>query len=369
MEIIIYISVYGVLVYLLIAFGWIQIVRKSKRNREKAEISSEEITVLIPFRNEELRLEPLLKSIQNLEKQPARWIFLNDHSNDNGSDLIKNLANSLDNISVIDLPENTQGKKRAILHGVDLVETEFILTMDADVWFESNYFSELEKLVKADMYVLPAILKGENSLERFYELDVAMANAMNSGLAGWTRPIFASGANLLYRKSAYLEVNDLASHEHMASGDDTYLLRDFRNANKKVELDARLSTSVSTETPHSLSEFLDQRIRWAGKTKDVGDHFATFISILQFVLTMTFAFFVVKYIVEQDYFSALLIYALKTGIDIVVFFPYFAQMKRMETWVLIPIYELLFPIYSVIIGVAVLFRKPKWKGRAIYNRS
>lgn len=138
---------------------------------------------------------------------------------------------------------------------------------------------------------------------------------------------------------------------------------------KEVELDARLSTAVSTETPHSVVEFLDQRIRWAGKTKNVGDHFATFISILQFLLTIGFAFLLGWFLVREEYFIALLIYAFKTGIDLVVFFPYFAQMKRINSWGLMPIYELLFPIYSMVIAVGVLLRKPKWKGRSIYYRS
>jgi hypothetical protein len=46
---------------------------------------------------------------------------------------------------------------------------------------------------------------------------------------------------------------------------------------------------------------------------------------------------------------------------------YFNRINRMTTWLFIPVYELLFPFYSLLLLVLVPTYKPKWKGREIYK--
>jgi hypothetical protein len=56
-------------------------------------------------------------------------------------------------------------------------------------------------------------------------------------------------------------------------------------------------------------------------------------------------------------------------IDMLLFQAYFSRLKRLGSWFLIPIYELLFPIYTLIIAVLLPFYKPKWKGRELWNEN
>lgn len=359
-----YLTIYTAAIGCVVFVGFFLHLKKSEGKKEGGKISSEEITVLIPFRNEAKRLEELLTSFVNAKKLPNRIVFLDDHSDDASYEMIRE---GLDKIphEILSLPEGVMGKKMALREGISSCETTYILTFDADVSFAPEYFESIEGLELADMYVLPAILKGETISELFYELDVALANGLNTGLSGWSRPIFCSGANLLYRKEVFDEVDDFNSHAHMASGDDTYLLRDFRRNGKDIRVVTDHQLAIHTETPHSLREFIDQRLRWVGKTTDIGDPLATYSAVIQFGLAITFFVLLVVNVIQANWFEFSLLLTAKVLIDLLFFVPYFLRIKRMQSWLLLPVYEVVFPFYSLLLGVLMLVYKPKWKGRAI----
>lgn len=361
---IVFLSVYLVFVGTIALVGFFLHRSKTRKADATNLIDSKDITVLVPFRNEEERIHVLLNSIKSLKKYPKEIIFINDHSQDDGAELI---VEGLQNIShrILNVPDDMTGKKRALRFATKECTSKYILTWDADVYFKPDYFDQLEQLPEAEMYLLPAVLIAESSMEYLYEIDVVLANAINTGLAGLSRPIMASGANFLYNRSVFNEVDDLDSHSHMASGDDTYLLRDFRNNKKDVRVVSGLKCAVYTETPRSFREFIDQRLRWVGKTMDISDNLGTFVAMFQFILAI--AFFgllgISMFIGNWEIFSSLFIG--KVIADLVLFFPFFVKMRRLLTWTLIPIYEILFPFYSLLLFILMFTYNPKWKGRKI----
>lgn len=361
-----YFLFYGLLVGGVVLGGFFLHHRKSRRIHSKPTISASEITVLIPFRNEAQRIHVLLDSILSCTSFPQKFIFIDDHSTDQTGDIIREKLVDVP-FEILSLTEDLAGKKAALRVGIESCESTYILTFDADVYFAPTYFISLELLEEADMYVLPAILTAKKPLHFFYELDVVLANALNTGLAGIARPIFASGANLLYKKEVFDEVDDLASHAHYASGDDTYLLRDFRKNGKDVRLESSLDVAVFTETPQTFRQFIDQRLRWVGKTNDMGDHLASAAAIGQFVLALGFFFALVYWVAHADWTMVSIVFSVKIGMDLVFFLPFFMRTKRAVTWLLIPVYELLFPIYAITLGILMVVYKPKWKGRAIQS--
>ncbi len=333
-------------------------------NVETKSICLSELVVIIPFRNEEKRIECLLNSICSSKELPKEFIFVNDHSTDKTIDLI---AEKLIGIShrVIELPDGEEGKKLAIRYAIKQTTSKYILSFDADIEFNTNYFSNLKSLVEADLYILPAILKAKKMHEHLYEVDLILVNAANCGISGLKRPIMASGANLLYKRSAFEKYDNFESHSHMPSGDDIYLLRDFRNQNAAIRLMTDTAFSIETETPQSLKEFFHQRLRWIAKTGDVKDHLSTSLAIIQIVLTFSFVLIAAILAFNSEWRMFLVFYILKTSCDMLIFLPYFNRIKRMKSWLFIPIYELLFPIYSVVILSSMYLYKPVWKGRRL----
>jgi cellulose synthase/poly-beta-1,6-N-acetylglucosamine synthase-like glycosyltransferase len=364
----IFFVLYVIVIGIIVSVGFVK--QRSKENhyrRDEVKIDPSEITVLIPFRNEQNRIYGLLNSINDLDIQVKEFIFINDHSDElDQSSYIIQTRLEIENYSILDLPEGITGKKRALRFASDKIETKYTLTIDADVQFDTSYISSLAKLGDADMYVLPAVMISMKWYEHFYEIDLLLVTAANTGLSGLSRPIMASGANLLYKTETFRKVDNLESHINMASGDDTYLLRDFRENNADVRLYSSRDCSVTTETPQSFREFIDQRLRWIGKTGDIKDNLSTILAVVQAVLTIGFFGLLIWSMAVSNWKGTALLLGLKSITDLFLFFPYFNRVKRLTSWVFIPIYEILFPIYTLIILVLLFTYKPKWKGRKIY---
>jgi cellulose synthase/poly-beta-1,6-N-acetylglucosamine synthase-like glycosyltransferase len=363
MESTLFILIYFFLLALIVGVGGIRHKFKA-RSKTTETISLDKISVLIPFRNEAESLPRIIQSIKNSIKLPMEIIFINDHSEDAGLAFLQQLVNELP-ITVVSLPDQKFGKKEALRHGMEHAQGDYYLTLDADVFFGSNYFSEIEKLPTAHLWILPAILIGRSKKQLWQEIDLHIMNAINVGLYGLFRPVIASGANLLFCKSAFLASDDYSSHQHISSGDDLFLLRDFRKNNKDVRLISDPSLAVYTYAPEGLVAFLHQRIRWISKTSKVQDHFATSLGVIQTALSLIFYTLLGIYLFKEEYSEMLFLLIVKTGLDLIFYAPYFFRVKRIHSWALIPFYEVIFPLYNVLLLTLILFLSPTWKGRRV----
>lgn len=364
--ILIYFVIYASLLGTISVLGYfLQRQKESKLVSEENGIDLAELVVIIPFRNEEKRIAVLLESINKSALHPKQYIFVNDHSTDQSCERIKQVLNETIPYQIISLKDGVEGKKLAIRKGIELSESTYVLGWDADCSFLPNYFDRMSQLPEADLYVMPAVMVAEREFEHLYEVDLLLVNAANCGVSGLIRPIMASGANMLYKRSAFQSYDQYASHAHMPSGDDIYLLRDFRKAKANVHLVTDRTLAVYTETPQSFSEFIHQRLRWIAKTGDVKDHLSTSLAIIQGLLTTGFVALMVFLLLQHDWKWALVVYIVKSVIDLLFFLPFFNRMGRMRSWLYIPLYELLFPFYTLLILSLMYTFKPKWKGRKL----
>jgi poly-beta-1,6-N-acetyl-D-glucosamine synthase len=357
-------SIFGLIIYrgLKIQFK----KEKSSKQSIGSKISLKDVTVIIPFRNELKNLPKLIESIENQKQLPAHFIFVNDHSDDTSEQLLTKL-NPIINYRILNLPADQIGKKRAIRHGIENAKTDLILTMDADLTFNSTYFSSLENIRIKDMLILPVIMKGEKGLQKFYEFDYAVANAINSSIAGLKRPFIASGANLLFKKNCFLKYDSFDDHKSYSSGDDVFLLRDFQKNNCSVELITDLSSAVYTATPEALKTFFKQRIRWIGKGRQVNDNLSNTLAFFALFFHTSFIIAVVYLLANDSILYAFLTVGFKTGIDMYTYLPYFQRIQRIKTWLLIPISNFIYPFYILALIVMATFTSPHWKGRNIYK--
>lgn len=365
--IIYYLVVYTLLIFTLVLIGFYLQLSKEKRYHSGTTIDLSDVVVLIPFRNEAERISVILESIKRSKSNPQLFLFINDHSEDNGVDLVEVLADDYP-IRIVHVPDGISGKKMALRYGMKQVDSKYLLTFDADVSFESNYFEHLASLEESPMYLQPAIMKAETFWEHLYEIDLTLINAVNVGMAGLKRPLMASGANLMYERSVFNEVDSIEEHGKVASGDDMYLLKDYRENQKEVRLVSNTEHAIITETPQSFKEFIDQRLRWLGKTSDLKDNLSTGLAVVQTILTFMFFVLLVISLLESNWVNTLVLFTVKMGVDFIVFFPYFKRIKRISTWLFIPLYELLFPFYTLIILSLMFWYKPKWKGRVINHK-
>lgn len=340
-----------------LVFG-IQRLRESRT--VKKCVSIDQITVVVPFRNEANNLKAFLECIHRQKYQPVQWIFVNDHSTDDYKPAFAGME--LFPIRVLHLPIEQQGKKAAIRFGMDHATTDYCLTMDADVIFGSDYMKQLLTVPAADLVVLPVLMTAKKWWHAFFTLEYFFTVLMNRGISGWWRPVNASGANLLFRIDAFEETDDLELHEHIASGDDMYTLRAFREHKKIIEVIENEALTVYTATPSTIGQTMDQRVRWLSKTGNVGDHLNSFLGIWAVALHVGYFLLLILTFFAPALWLTLLVIVLKTVLDAILLQTGNKQWNLERVGGLV-LFELFYPVYLFALLGSSLFAQPEWKGR------
>lgn len=323
-------------------------------------VSIDQITVLVPFRNEAHNLKHFFDSIKSQKYQPIQWIFVNDHSTDDFQSLFAEMR--VFPIRLLHLPHEQEGKKAALRFGMDHATTDYCLTMDADVTFGNDYMKQLLTVPAADLVILPVEMTSKRWWHSFFTLEYLFTTLLNRGIAGWSRPVNASGANLLFRVDVFEQTDDYEHHEHIASGDDMYTLRAFRDAHKTIEIVENKALSVYTATPLTIGQTMDQRVRWLSKTGHVGDSLNTFLGFWAVALHMGYFLLLILTFFAPALWLTLLVIVLKTAFD-------FALIRMInkswnaETISGLILFELLYPLYLFALLGSSLFAQPEWKGR------
>lgn len=111
-------------------------------------------SVITPARNEAQFLEMTIRSMLAQSHRPQRWIIVSDGSSDGTDDIVRRYIPSNPWIELVQMPERRErhfaGKVMAFNAGLERlrdVSYDVIVSLDADITFESDYFSFLlEKL-------------------------------------------------------------------------------------------------------------------------------------------------------------------------------------------------------------------------------
>jgi cellulose synthase/poly-beta-1,6-N-acetylglucosamine synthase-like glycosyltransferase len=316
---------------------------------------SECISVIIPFRNEEAHLPELIKSIQQLSKQPLEFIWVNDHSTDKSVSILDTtLPNQ--NHTLLHLTDELTGKKNALSFGISKAKGEYILTWDADIIVPSNYFQQLESYTINALSILPVEMNPSNYKTTFFAKEFHFLNQLNYALFGLKRPILANGANLLFDKSVFNQLQPYQNNLTIASGDDQFLLKQFREKNQSISYLKDKGLTVTTKTPSTLKQCFNQRNRWASKTQKVNDQLANGIGILG----MAYHFSPILFL-TISLNSFLITFLLKSIFDFTILDQKFNPRNILNAF----IFSLIYPFYVVTLGIASLFIKVSWKDRVI----
>jgi hypothetical protein len=118
--------------------------------------------------------------------------------------------------------------------------------------------------------------------------------------------------------------------------------------------------------PASFKKFIDQRVRWAGKSKSLSDRFIMLfgglILLLQLSL-LTLLLFGILDNINWLYFFGLL------GIKLIFEFRLLTAMSRVFnmpwSFTSFLVMSLLHPFYTIFVALYSLVYKPSWKGRKV----
>jgi len=101
------------------------------------------ISIVIPARNEERRIPPLLQSLAGQTLTPQQVIVVDDHSSDGTADVARQMGATL--LPSETMPAGWNGKPWACWQGAQHSTGEVLIFLDADTWLEP---AGLEKIVR-----------------------------------------------------------------------------------------------------------------------------------------------------------------------------------------------------------------------------
>ncbi len=343
---------------------------KVKNIKSITSHKEESFSILIPFRNEEHNLSNIIGDLMNQEfGSSLQNIYLvNDHSLDNSIEEINKLDHSLP-IEIIELKSGEQGKKAAISKAWKLIESDWIIQLDADVRLTKNWFQELRKKYDSSAYmnILPIQFHGSSIIQKLFALEFYSVSMITFATLGMKKPVMANAAHLMYRKDNLESITQTKIWKKTPSGDDIAILQYFFNQEKKISTLLLNEIVATTEAEPTLSTNLKQRLRWAGKTKSEPLSFSGINALFFLLSNLVFIFSCFLLFAESPIIAkaACVLMLAKTISDLFFFLPVLGFFKKLNWltyyFILIPIY----PIYIVLIGILSIIGKEKWKGREI----
>lgn len=326
-------------------------------------------TIIVPFRNEAKLLPELLTSISALHYPTDLFeVILVDDASDDGFQI----ANYNFDFKVVkNIRKSNSPKKDAIETAIQQAKNSWIITTDADCLVPENWLKTLDAFIrenKIEMVVGAVSYQTNNEfLQHFQLLELMSLQGATIGSFGIQKPFMCNGANFAYRKKLFQTLNGFEDSNHIASGDDVFLLQKTIHSSEfgisKIGYLKSHDFLVLTYPCFSFKALIQQRIRWASKTTAYKSTFAKILALFIFlgnlVIVAGLFFCLIGIIPFWDWY---LLFAIKISVDFVLQYQTgkFIQPRQIRFFILS---TLLYPFFSVGIALRSFGGKYEWKDR------
>lgn len=249
--------------------------------------ASPSLTVLIPARNEQLLLAKCLDAVFMQSLRPQQIIVVDDGSTDCSAALLQQhyaIATTVGrqhstlyaNLSVLRLPH--QGKAQALNQALACVETDLVMTLDADTQLHPHAlaafvaaFQHDPSLVAAGGVLNPVLMRGEQhnlvakSLLFFQKFEYQFGYLSRAAWDSIQALLLVSGACATYRSAVLRQIGGFDPNSMVEDYEINH--RIYRYAaqhqyNWRVGIVGH--AKANTDAAQSLQAFLQQRRRWFG---------------------------------------------------------------------------------------------------------
>ncbi len=367
-------SIFILTVYVLLIIDLVRGFNRLQEFISEKTSPQNNFTIIVPFRNEANNLPMLLKSFSDLDYPTNIFEILlvdDDSTDDYQKHLEQFIAENVD-IQIEVIPnkrKSSSPKKDAIDLAIVKAKNEWIVTTDADCEVPKNWLNNLDAFLQKNdvkMIVAPVAYSIENKfLQHFQNLDFLSLQGTTMGSFGVDRPFMCNGANLCYSKQVFNEVNGFEGNDHIASGDDVFLMEKILEVYpKEVKYLKSFESVVNTKPQLDLRSLIDQRIRWAAKMGSTKNLFGKIVGItvlkVNFYLILLLVLALFRVISWQH---VGLFFLVKMNVDFVLLFKttdFFKQQDSMRSYLSSCF---LYPFFSVYIAFASFFKGYQWKGR------
>ena len=332
-------------------------------------------SVLIAARNEVANLPQLLRDLaaQSLPAGCFEVLIADDHSTDATAALVAAAAAETPfSLRLVRLPADYSGKKAALQVALQQARAPWLVCTDADCRLGPGWLMAYAQLLRqrpaANFISGPVLLTGPDSgFTTLLGLEFAGLVGVGAACLGRQQPTMCNGANLAYRRAAFAAVGGFASHAHVASGDDEFLLHAIHTAFPGTAYFLRDAAAVvRTAAPPTLRALLRQRVRWASKWRHYRSAAPRRLALLVLGANVALAAGAVLLSWQPALWPwVAAAWALKLGGDVWFLGPVLRFFGRRK-WLLglLPL-QLLYAPYALAVGLAGWRGGYQWKGRAV----
>lgn len=335
-------------------------------------------SIIIPARNEAANIRETVTSIleNNYPKELFEVIVVDDFSTDKTATIVTELQQEFSNVKLIRLEEHVNSKlnsykKKSIELAISFAKYEWIVTTDADCIAKPTWLQMLNAFIqKKNAVFIAAPVRFINSgslISTFQCLDFISLQGITAASVSAGLLSMCNGANLAYKKEAFIAVDGFKNVDAIASGDDMLLMHKIKKQFPgKLEYLFSKDAIVSTPPMPDWKSFINQRIRWASKATSYDDRkiFLVLLLVYFFNLVLLILPFLSLFYAPL-FFLWLILLLTKTFFETIFMLrvsEFFDEQKLMWWFPLMQPFHIL---YTVVSGWLGRFGSYEWKGRNV----
>jgi cellulose synthase/poly-beta-1,6-N-acetylglucosamine synthase-like glycosyltransferase len=333
-----------------------------------------QFTVIIPARNEAANIKACVDSILNQDYPTDAFeiIVIDDFSEDDTAFIVTALSQQYSQVRLIQLADHCKDgetlayKKKAIEIAVTEAKGDWILTTDADCIVPKKWLLLYNAYIQEHQPCFVAapvmFIKTAGILNQFQVLDFLALQGITAAAVGAGKHSMSNGANLGFEKTAFIAVGGYQGVDHIASGDDMFLMHKMKQTlHKPVGYLFHPDAIVLTAAMDTWKSFIMQRIRWASKARYYDDRSITMVLTLVYFFNLSFVL-----LAFMGSWSTLLIaLAFKTFFELFFLDPvakFFRLQPELKHFVL---YQPIHIVYNIAAGLFGQLKTYSWKGRKV----
>ncbi len=337
------------------------------------------VSVIIPVRNESEHIQDCLRAVfaQTYPQHLYEVIVVDDYSTDPTYRMAKEMQR--DGLMVLDLAkyfgdaaEKVPNKKKAITIGVKNARGQVIVTTDGDCVMNEKWLDTMVTFYRvsgAKFVTGPVLLSpAKGLLGLFQQIDVISMLGITGGTIANGYPTMCNGANLLYEKKAFLDVDGYKGNTDIPTGDDIFLMQKIEMAYPdSIGFVKDMEACVYSKPESTFVDFVTQRVRWTSKSTAFQKRSVTAILMFAYLFNLLILIFIPISFERME--MAWLPLAVAIGTKFVIDFAFNISatrfFKKSILLLLMPLFEPLHVIYIVCVGVLGLSGQYRWKDRKI----
>lgn len=322
-------------------------------------------TIIVPFRNETENLPVLLDSLSKLNYPMELFevILVDDDSEE-----VFSLQPSVFSFRVIkNIRVSNSPKKDAIVTAMNIVNTDWVITTDADCVVNANWLLTIDNYIQNhEVAMLAGAVTYDCSnsfIHQFQQLDLTSLQGATIGSFGMAKGFMCNGANLAYTKTLFQELNGFGGNDKIASGDDVFLVQKaVAQFPEKVHYLKSKNTIVTTKPLNDWKSLFHQRVRWASKATSYQSGFGKFLGVVVLMGNLCWILAVGFWAFGFTPIENLIVLSLlKFSVDAVLIIKTNTFLGQKTRYLILG--SLLYPFFSVCVAFYSLFGKYEWKGR------